>query len=136
MYKHISVSFRLILCDKHPNFRFSQENCSEGATPCRYVKGSFTRTIKVTIFVPFKNGFNAVLWCCLHITLETNDIDMDGTCKRTLNISCLVFRKIYHSSVYCSTTGMGYLLSEVPLLDHHYGTGIHQRVKLEIQTPN
>ena len=34
------------------------------------VKGSFTWTIKVTIFVPFKSGFNAVLWCCLLIIVK------------------------------------------------------------------
>ena len=40
-------------------------------------------------FVPFKNGFNAILWCCLHITSKRTDAayengDIDGTCKQAL----------------------------------------------------
>ena len=34
------------------------------------IKALFTRTINVTVFAPFKNGFGAVLWCCVHITLK------------------------------------------------------------------
>ena len=32
-------------------------------------KRSFIRTVNVTVFVPFKNGLNAVQWCCLHVPL-------------------------------------------------------------------
>lgn len=32
------------------------------------------RTINVTIFVPFKNGFNTVLWCCLHRMLNRSKV--------------------------------------------------------------
>ena len=39
-------------------------------------------------FVPFKNGFNTITWCCLHIPskrskmLPTKNSDVDGTCKQ------------------------------------------------------
>ena len=42
--------------------------CNAASRHLEY-KASFTRTVNVTVFVPFKNGFNAVLWCCSHIML-------------------------------------------------------------------
>ena len=30
----------------------------------------FTSSVNVTVFIPFKIGFNAALWCCLHVTLK------------------------------------------------------------------
>ena len=45
-------------------------------------KGSFTRTVKVIVFVSFKNEFSTVLWHCLHIILKRcHSDDVDGTCK-------------------------------------------------------
>ena len=43
-------------------------------------------------FVPLKNGFNTVLWWCLHTTLPKiggaahKNCDVDGTCKRSLSV--------------------------------------------------
>ena len=40
------------------------------------IKALFTGTINVTVFAPFKNGFVAVLWCCLHITLKRSKVPL------------------------------------------------------------
>ena len=45
----------------------------------RRFKVSFTCTVNVTIFVPFENGFSAVLWCCLHITLTRSKVQPTKT---------------------------------------------------------
>ena len=37
---------------------------------------SFTLTVNITIFAPFKNGFNAVVWCCLHIMLKRSKVPL------------------------------------------------------------
>ena len=39
-------------------------------------------------FVPFQNGLNTLLWCCLHNNVITDaahiNSDVDDTCKHTL----------------------------------------------------
>ena len=35
-------------------------------------------------FVPFKNGFNAVLWCCLHITSKRSKVPLTKTVTLTV----------------------------------------------------
>ena len=47
-----------------------------GITSSRQSKALFTRTANVTIFVPFKNGFNAVMCCCLYITLKRSKVTL------------------------------------------------------------
>ena len=55
----------------------------------KHPKSLCTHTVNVTIFIPFKNGFNKVLWCCLHVNNIKNTIhknsDVDGTCKWCLS---------------------------------------------------
>ena len=35
-----------------------------------YMKAPFRRTINVTILYTVQNGFDEILWCCLHKTLK------------------------------------------------------------------
>ena len=71
-------------------------------------KAFFTRTVNVTVFVPFKNGFDAVLWCCSHIMLikgaAHKNGDIDGTCKRAFTTWLCTIRGL--SIVAGPTTGL------------------------------
>ena len=44
----------------------------------------FTDTVNITVFVRFKNGFYAVVRCCLNITLKRPKVPLTemGTCER------------------------------------------------------
>ena len=58
-------------------------------------KASLRDTVNVTVFEPFRNEFNADLWCCLHVTAErskvtlTKPVTLTVHCKRAYNVVCL-----------------------------------------------
>ena len=53
-----------------------------------YYKAPFTRTIKVTgFFVPFKNGFNADLWYCLHLISKRSKEPLMKTVTLTVRVN-------------------------------------------------
>ena len=52
-----------------------------------YLRFVYTYRQSHPFFVLFKNGFNAVLWCCLHITLERSKVLLTKTVTLTVNVN-------------------------------------------------
>ena len=66
------------------------------------------------IFVPFKNGFKTVLWCCLHTTSKglkvTKSGDVDDTRKRVFNLGNGKFTEMFHEGSSYSQLYWGVIL--------------------------
>ena len=44
-------------------------------------------TVYITVFVPFKNGFNAIMWCCLHVTTKRSNVPLTKIVTMTVRLN-------------------------------------------------
>ena len=58
-------------------------HCESPSNEFFNIKGPFTHTVNVTVFVPFKNGLNAIGWCCLQKTLKRSKEPLINTAALT-----------------------------------------------------
>ena len=98
-------------------------------------KASLRDTVNVTVFEPFRNEFNADLWCGLHVTVErskvplTKPVTLTAHCKRAYNVVCLVQGVVFISDIDSSVGCISDIDSSVLHL-FLFTASAHQRTRV------